>query len=455
MRFRLIFYCLLNGAIISSCSGGGAENNTTDDKAGKQAQKTSNTEQANHTRTAELEADRHMSANIELPAGFEAQVVHEGVGAARHIAVRDNGDVYIALRKPKNGKGTVALRDTDEDGEAEKAEYFGDFTGTGVALHKGYLYRTSETAVYRYPMKKDQLLPEMDRETVLSGLPDKNQHAAKPSEFDNEGHLYINVGAPSNACMKEMRTKGSTGMDPCPLLKKHAGIWRYKDDKLGQTHDPDNRYASGLRNVVGMSWNNQTGHLYTMMHGRDQLHQFFPDLYTQKQSAQLPAGQFHLLKKGDDVGWPYCYYNQIKGKKLLNPEYGGNNKKVGRCNQYKEPLIGFPGHWAPNDLEFYHHRAFPDPFQGGAFIAFHGSWNRAPYPQQGYKVVFVPFDGKKPTRADKWSTFAGKFPGKEKLSSPSNAEYRPMGLAVGPNGSLYITDSQEGKVWRVRYTADT
>lgn len=448
------FAVLMAVTALSGCAGSSNKDNA-DRETNNQSQKKEDTAQADYTRSAGLEDNRHMSAGIGLPAGFEAEVVHEGVGAARHIAVRDNGDMYIALREKTKGSGTVALRDTDQDGEAEKTEYFGDFTGTGVAIHNGYLYRTSETAVYRYPMKDDQLLPEMKRETVLSGLPDQNQHAAKPISFDGKGNMYINVGAPSNACMEETRTKGSPGMDPCPLLKKHAGIWRYKADKLGQTHDPDNRFAGGLRNVVGMSWNDQTDHLYAMMHGRDQLHQFFPDIYTQKESAQLPAGQFHLLKEGDNVGWPYCYYNQMQEKKLLNPEYGGNNKKVGRCDQYKDPLIGFPGHWAPNSLTFYHGNTFPEKFQGGAFIAFHGSWNRAPYPQQGYKVAFVPFNGEKPEKDDQWSAFANKFPGKEELKSPNNAEYRPMGLTVGPNGSLFITDSQQGKVWRVRYTADT
>ena len=438
---------------LQACSGKGSnEEGDTNHKKEKHEVKK---EESNEKGAQGPGEARHMSKEIQLPKGFKATVVHEGVGAARHIAVRDNGDVYIALRQKKKGKGTVALRDTDGDGEYEKVKYFGDFAGTGVALHNGYLYRTSTDAVYRYPLQKGKLLPKMDRETVVSGFPDQQQHAAKPITFDGKGHLYINVGAPSNACMEETRTKGSQGMDPCPLLKKHAGIWRYKADKLNQKHDPENRFATGLRNVVGMTWNNKADHLYAMMHGRDQLHQFFPDLYTQKESAKLPAGQFHLLEQGDDIGWPYCYYDQMQDKKVLSPEYGGDGDKVRRCGKFKDPLIGFPGHWAPNGLKFYHANAFPDRYQHGAFIAFHGSWNRAPFPQQGYKVVFVPFEGDKPKGSDQWSVFADKFAGKEPLKSPSNAEYRPMGLAVGPDGSLFITDSQQGKVWRVRYTADT
>lgn len=444
---RILTVIVLIGGGLGCSSGGNSQNEESDTQ--KEAR-----ENGNHSSKEEKERNRHMSAGIQLPEGFEAEVVHEGIGAARHIAIRENGDLYVALREKANGKGTVALRDANNDGQAEKVEYFGDFAGTGVAIHKGYLYRTSTDAVYRYPVQEGQLLPEMDRETVVKDFPDQNQHAAKPITFDGNGNLYINVGAPSNACMKETRTKGSPGMDPCPLLKEHGGIWQYKDDKLNQSHDPDNRYATGLRNVVGMTWNHQTDHLYAMMHGRDQLHQFFPELYTQKESAELPAGQFHLLENGDDIGWPYCYYDQMKEKKVLNPEYGGDGDSVGRCANTKAPLIGFPGHWAPNGLKFYHANAFPDEYQHGAFIAFHGSWNRAPFPQQGYKVVFVPFEGKKPKSKDNWWTFADKFAGKEKLESPNNAEHRPMGLAVGPDGSLYITDSQKGTIWRVKYASD-
>ena len=133
----------------------------------------------------------------------------------------------------------------------------------------------------------------------------------------------------------------------------------------------------------------------------------------------------------------------------MAPEYGGDGDKVGRCDQYDDPIMAFPAHWAPNDLLFYTHDKFPDEYQGGALIAFHGSWNRAPLPQQGYKVVFVPFDNTLP--AGDWQVFANGFAGQETFYSTRDAQFRPMGLAQGPNGELYITDSQIGRVWRVTY----
>ncbi len=441
-RFIVIATVAFFGAISLSCQESQNENEDTKDTAQSTATSPKNYKPGKY----------HSKAGIEIPKGFEAKKIADNLGSARHIAIRENGDIYIALREKNNGKGTVALRDKDGDNQADEMKYFGDVTGTGVALRNGYLYRSSETAVYRYPLSEDQLIPKVDeRETILKGMPEQNSHAAKPIDFDNKGNLYINVGAPSNACMKQSRTKGSPGMDPCPLLKEHGGIWKYRADQTGQTHDPGNRFATGMRNIVALDWDNQQENLFVVQHGRDQLSQFFPELYNDEQNAKLPAEEFHRVEEGDNLGWPYCYYDQIQGKKVLGPEYGGDGDSVGRCDQYQKPLIGFPGHWGPNDLIFYNHSHFPEKYANGAFIAFHGSWNRAPKPQAGYNVAFVPFKNGKLTGKDDWFVFGKGFKGKDTLKSPRNAQHRPMGLTTGPQGALYITDSQKGAVWRITF----
>jgi glucose/arabinose dehydrogenase len=192
--------------------------------------------------------------------------------------------------------------------------------------------------------------------------------------------------------------------------------------------------------------------LYVVQHGRDQLHSLWPDLFTEEQNAELPAEEFLLVEKGDDFGWPYGYYDPIQGKRVLAPEYGGDGVKVGPCEQFEDPILAFPAHWAPNDLMFYEGTQFPEKYRGGAFIAFHGSWNRAPLPQKGFKVVFVPFEGKLPQ--GKWDIFADGFAGTQVVRSVRDARYRPMGLAEGPDGSLYIADSKVGRIWRILYTGE-
>jgi glucose/arabinose dehydrogenase len=389
-------------------------------------------------------------AGIRVPEGFDAKVFAEDVGRARHVAVRDNGDVYVALRVPTDGFGIAALRDENGDGAADRSEYFGEHAGTGIAIHQGFLYASSDEAIYRYPLPEgDALVPESGPETVVEGFPAQRSHASKAFAFDDSGNLYVNVGAPSNACQEQDRTQGSPGQEPCPLLDEHAGIWRFDAEKTGQTFGDGERFVTGTRNVVALDWNPEAGRLYFVMHGRDQLYDLFPDLYTAEESAELPAEELHVVREGANYGWPYTYWNAGAGARIVAPEYGGDSQAVAQ-DGYSAPLLAFPGHWAPNDLLFYTADAgFPAAAQGGAFIAFHGSWNRAPLPQSGYNVVFVPFDGAEP--AGEWSVFADGFKGADVLDDEDDAEYRPMGLAQGPDGALYVTDSVRGRIWRVTY----
>lgn len=286
-------------------------------------------------------------------------------------------------------------------------------------------------------------------ETIVTGLIDKRQHESKSIALDNAGNIYVNIGAPSNACQVQDRAKGSPGMDPCPILDSAGGIWQFKADKLSQSYAQGIRYITGTRNVVGLDWNNAVNELYVMQHGRDQLFQNYPELYTAEQSAELPSEEMFLAKKGSNFGWPYCYYDRSQQKKILNPEYGGDSKKQGRCTGVDTPVIAFPGHWAPNALLFYTSNKFPEKYRNGAFIAFHGSWNRAPLKQGGYFVAFVPFRNAKPS--GDYEVFAEGFAGKDVIN-PRDAEYRPCGLAQGPDGSLYISDDVKGKIWKISYT---
>ncbi len=387
---------------------------------------------------------------ITLPDGFRRVVVADNLGTVRHITVRDNGDIYAALRQVYQGGGIVALRDTNGDGIADVQKRFGKDGGTGIRIYRGYLYFATPLRVVRYPLEEGKLLPTGPPQVVVKGFPRQGQHADKPITFDDSGHIYVNVGAPSNACQEETRTPEVPGMDPCAQLKRHAGIWRFDADELKQTQQEDGvHFATGIRQSVAMRWNPVVGALYAMQHGRDQLHSLWPDRFTVKQNAKLPAEELLLVQRGDNFGWPYCYYDPFREKRVLAPEYGGDGAKVGRCDRYKDPLMAFPAHWAPNGLLFYTGSQFPDRYRGGAFIAFHGSWNRAPLQQQGYKVVFVPFDGRSP--AGEFKAFADNFAGEGTIESPRDARWRPMGLAQGPDGSLYMSETDDGRIWRVVY----
>lgn len=389
---------------------------------------------------------------FRLPAGFKATVFADNLGFARHVTVREDGVVYVALRRAHEGKGIVALKDDDGDNVADQIEYFGDMVGTGIDLHDGHLYYGTNTEVVRFSFEGDEMVPTAEPEVMISGFLEQRQHAAKPFTFDGMGHIYVNIGAPSNACMEKARTKGSPGLTPCPQLDLQAGIWQFDANRAGQVHGQDGvNYATGIRNAMALDWNKDEDALFFIFHGRDQLSQLFPEHFNDAQNAEQPSEEFHTSKGGTDHGWPYSYWNHEVGKRMMGPEYGGDGAKE-TDGDFEKPLLGFPGHWAPNDLLFYNGRQFPDAFTGGAFIGFHGSWNRAPLPQRGYNIIFAPFENGKPT--GDWSVFADGFPGADPLDSPRNARFRPMGLANGPDGSLFITDSMKGRVWKVEWVGE-
>ncbi len=387
------------------------------------------------------------NGGITLPQGFCAAVVADNIGPARHMAIAPNGDIFVALRDSRQPGGIVALHDTNGDGTLDRQERFGTTGGTGIALRNGYVYFATPTSVIRFKMAEGALTPSGAPETVVADLPEQREHQDKGLAFDGRGSLYLNIGAPSNDCQPQDRRPGLKGEDPCPLLAEHGGIWRFDENKLNQTLADGHHYATGMRQMPGLTWHD--GALWAMMHGRDSLNPFWPALYTQEQSAELPSETLLRVTDGADFGWPYCMHDWQQNTLILNPEYGGDGKTVGRCADKTPPVAGYPGHWAPNDLAFYTGTQFPEKYRGGVFIAFHGSWNRAPLPQGGYNIVFQPIAGNQ--ASGKYEVFADGFAGQKPLMQPNAATYRPEGVAVGPDGLLYISEGQKGRIWRVMY----
>jgi glucose/arabinose dehydrogenase len=411
----------------------------------------------NDTKTTLPKGDAD-NGKLALPDGFEAVVVSDSVGRARHLAVNENGDIYVKLRGVTDQGGSVALRDTTGDGKADIIKYFGTYKdrrnyGTAMRIYNGYIYFSTTGTVYRNKLIPGQLLPDTTTEAIViddyASRPYGTEHIAKPIAFDDKGHLYVPFGAPGDMCQVENRVPGSPGKFPCPELAIHGGVWKFDANKVGQLQADGKRYATGIRSIVAMDWNLEDGNLFAIQHGRDDFFRTWPDVYSAYQSAMLPSEEFFRVTEGTNGGWPYYYFDQMQNKKLLNPEYGGDGKKNDGADTVALPIIGFPGHFAPNDLLFYKGDQFPPRYKNGAFVAFHGSTIRAPYPQAGYFVAFVPFKDGKPFGP--WEVFADGFAEQDTIVNTSDAKGRPMGLAMGPDGSLYITESVRGKIWRVMF----
>jgi glucose/arabinose dehydrogenase len=379
------------------------------------------------------------NGGLLLPEGFCATVVASGLGPVRQLAVAPNGDLYAALsgKHDDPAGGVLAFRDRDGDGKPDERASFGPGRGNDVKLHDSHLYFALNDRVVRYRMGGGKLEPTGKEETIVSGLPAEGGHVAKSLAFGSGDAMYVNIGSKTNSCQKLDRLDGSPGHDPCTELEQRAGIWRFSADRLDQRYGDGRRFATGLRNAMALATQPGTQALIAVVHGRDQLSENWG--FSDEVNADNPAEEMVRVESGGDYGWPYCYYSNQYKKKVLAPEYGGDGQKVSRCSSARNPLLAFPGHWAPMAIAFYNSAAFGPAYREGMFVAFHGSWNRAPLPQEGYRVVFAPFSKGKPT--GEYSTFATEKGGPTSL--------RASGVAVGPDGSLYISADQNGKIWKI------
>src|SRR4051812_44238885 len=199
------------------------------------------------------------NGGLKLPDGFCALVVADGLGPARHLSVAPNGDLYVALQTtggrgaPPTGGGAVALRDANGDGKFEVKEAFGSGSTTGIEVRNGYVYLAHPTSIERYKLTAGQLKPGA-AESLVSGLPDERQHEDKGIAFDGRGSFYVNVGSPSNACQNPDRRPGVKGQDPCPVLEKHGGIWKFAENKLNQKQEDGTKFVTGLRQEPAIAW---------------------------------------------------------------------------------------------------------------------------------------------------------------------------------------------------------
>ena len=394
----------------------------------------------------EVPADPLCDATITVPEGFCARVYHPGVGAARQLAVASNGDVFVAVRNQGNQRGgVVALRDFDGDGRADQTESWGDNGGSGIALADGALYFATDNAVLRYSIAPGSLTPSGAPETIVDGLPSDRNHASKSIALHPDGSVFVGIGSPSNACQSIPRTAGLAGKDPCRERETRAGIWRFSTDQVSQTQADGERFAAGVRNAGAIAVHPGSAELYAVIHGRDQLRQLWPAYFSDPDGSEKPSEEFGLIRQGADFGWPYCFHDPASDRKVLAPEYGGDGVEVGLCADMDMPAIGLPAHWAPNAMAFSAGESFLEPYRNGAFVAFHGSWNRSPF-QAGYNVVWIPFEGDAPT--GDWSIFADGFAG-GRITSSNQADNRPTGVAAGPDGSVYVSDSLRGKIWKI------
>lgn len=390
---------------------------------------------------------------LVLPKGFHAQVVADGLGPIRHMALRGN-DIYVSTRHGRDqpSVGIIALR-LGLDHKPLQTAHFAEGKvdqGTGIRIHNGALYASAGTGVYRFALD-DMLVPGAAPALVVDGLAATNH----PIAFDGKGGLYVGIDGGGGAinCPDPNNPKDAKpkGLNPCPLLETRGGIWRFDEAKTGQTLADGEHFATGVRNSSALDWRAGDG-LYSAWHGRDATAKTWPEFLTPADDDAI-ADEMFRVTKGTDMGWPYTYWDGVKHKRLVAPDYGGDGKTEAEKGKYAVPAVAFaPMRPAVLDLVFYDATAFPARYRGGAFLAMHGGGADGtilPGGHAGYNVIFVPFRGGK---AGKPVVFADGFAGPDAGDrNVKTAAYRPVGVAVGPDGALYVADSVKGRIWRISY----
>ncbi len=391
---------------------------------------------------------------LKLPPGFHATVVADHLGVLRHLTFRDNDDLYVATQWNNTGtSGDIIAIHLDKNHVADKTQHFGEVAGgTGIAIYHGALYQASTSRVYRYAFHGKELVPNPEPVVVIDGMP-PTRNTARGVAFDTKGNLFVSMGATQGANMC-VNGNSKVGLKPCPLLDTRSGIWRFSATKLNQQFPKDGeKYATGIRDMGALTWSPTDNNLYGIMHGRDNTSKDFPNLVSATDDDAI-ADEMHKVVKGTDFGWPYTYYDGVRKVRLVAPEYGGDNKTVAPAGQYDAPVATFQSsRVSPLDMAFYTGKAFPASYRGGAFITRHGASAPRPNGQSGYDVVFIPFD--KNGVAGPAQEFAGNFAGPNPSDRVANkAKARPVGVTMAPDGSLYVTDSQSGKIWRISYSGN-
>ncbi len=346
--------------------------------------------------------DQLLTDRIVLPPGFRINVFAEELAGARMLEVTDSGDVLVSL----SASGRVVLLQRDEDGDGEtdgQIDLISNLTRPhGLDIYAGWLFVAEADALGRIRFDSNNRTTSGEYEQVVTGLPRGGNHWSRSVKVGPDGRIYVSVGSSCNVCIEN---------DP-----RRAAILRFNLD--GSEAEI---YASGLRNTVGFDWRPGTGSLYGVDNGRDLLGDDFPPC------------ELNLIERGGFYGWPYA-----NGNKVADPDLG-----AGRSAEIREsiaPVHGFAAHTAPLGMAFLQNSRLPEDYRHALLVALHGSWNRTE--RQGYEVVSLHFQEDGGIRERK---FASGFEIDEDVIG------RPVDVAEGVNGEIYISDDYTDMVYRVVY----
>jgi glucose/arabinose dehydrogenase len=334
--------------------------------------------------------------DISLPPGFSIEVWTDAVPNARSLALGDDGTVFVATRR--DGRVYAVRSSGGERRVTTLAERLK--MPNGVAFHAGDLYVAENHRIIRFDDIESRLNDVPEPVVVIDTLLPERHHGWRYIDFGPDGKLYIALGAPCNVCERDDAAK----------------ISRMNPDGSGQEV-----YAEGVRNSVGFDWHPETGDLWFTDNGRDML------------GDDLPPGELnHAPIAGLHFGFPYCH-----GGDIPDPEYGDKRS----CSEFEGPAQKLGPHVAPLGMLFYTGDMFPAEYRNQVLIAEHGSWNRSQ--KIGYRVSLVRMEDGSPAG---YEVFADGWLDNEQVSG------RPVDLLQLEDGSLLVSDDQNGVIYRIAYS---
>jgi glucose/arabinose dehydrogenase len=340
-----------------------------------------------------------------VPAGFRVNVFARDFKVPRFLAVAPSGDIFVA----DTGAGQVlVLRDRQHTGGAQQREVFASDLSRpfGIAFHEDYVYVGNTNAVVRFKYDQQTSKRTGELEKILD-LPPGGGHFTRTIAFSADGRkLYVSVGSSANLEIEKDQRRAAVLV--CEIDGKNQRV-----------------FASGLRNAVGLGIEPVTGAVWVAVNERDEM------------GDNLPPDYFTSLTDGGFYGWPYSYIGSN-----LDPRVKQQRPDLVAKAIIPNVLLG--AHVAPLQFAFYTGKQFPEQYRGGAFIAEHGSWNRAE--RNGYQVAFVGFkDGQ--AAEDPVPFLTGMVPD----PNGKNVNGRPVGVAVAQDGALLVSDDGAGVIYRVSY----
>lgn len=362
----------------------------------------------------------------KIPKGFVVDLVAEGLEGPRVLRTAPNGDIFIA----ESRAGRVSVLPADGGAPVRFAR--GLNRPYGIAFYPpgpqpSFVYVAERNRVVRFPYQVGDRATRAAPEVVVTGLPGAGSHWTRDIAFSADGRrLFISVGSASNAG-ERMGAKDAAAIADWERQHGPGAAWGDEAGRaavlVADAEGGDWRsFATGLRNCSGLAVAPATGDLWCATNERDGL------------GDDLPPDYATRVREGGFYGWPWFYIG-------ANPDPRHAGERADLRDAVIVPDVLIQPHSAPLGMTFYDHDAFPADYAGSAFVALHGSWNRgAP---TGYKVVRLPMRDGRPTGA--YEDFMTGF-----VLSDDALWGRPVGVATGKNGALYVSEDANGTIWRVR-----